>query len=107
MGQCTHHWVRREAAECAERPELHRVAEIFKHSEICRALGVADDAIDDFDTANGADPTGRTLPAGFDRAELHREARLLRHINCIVEYDDTPVANEAIAGSESLIVERS
>src|SRR5262249_20756062 len=34
------------------------------------------------------------------------KACLLRHVNCIVEYNDTAVANQAVASSERLVIER-
>ena len=38
MGKRTHHGERREAAERAERTELHGVAQIFEHDDVCGAI---------------------------------------------------------------------
>src|ERR1700755_195594 len=71
------HRVGREAAECAERAEFHGGAEILDQGEVGIDLLAAADLVDGFHAAGGADPARRALAAGFDRAKLHRKARLL------------------------------
>ena len=70
------------------------------------ALLAGDDPVDDLDAAGRADPAGRALAAGFDRAELHGEARLLGHVDRVVEDDDAAMADQPVAGGEGLVVER-
>ena len=66
----------------------------------------ADDLVDGLDAAGGADPARRALAAGFDGAELHRKARLFRHVDAVVEHDDAGMADQAVACGKRLIVER-
>src|ERR1700742_318670 len=106
MRERAHHRVRREAAQRAERAEFHGVAEVFEHGEVLVALDALDDAVDRLDAARRADAAGRALAAGFHRAELHGEARLLRHVDAVVEYDHAAVADEPIARGEGFVIER-
>src|SRR5262249_34407778 len=80
MLQRTHDGVGREAAERAERAELHGVAEVLDQREVFVHALALHDPVDGFDPAGRADAAGRALAAGFHRAELHRKARLLGHI---------------------------
>src|SRR6185437_12526963 len=64
------------------------------------------DAVDDFDAARRPDATGRAFAAGFQRAEFHGEARLLRHVDRVVEYHDAAVADQPVAAGEGLVIER-
>ena len=66
----------------------------------------ANDLVDGLDAARRADPARRALAAGFDRAEFHREARLLRHVDAVVEHDDAAMADQAVARGKGFIVER-
>ena len=74
--------------------------------DIGGAVLVLDDAVDHLDAARRADPAGRALAAGFDRAEFHREARLLGHVDRVVEHHDAAMADQAVARREGLVVER-
>ena len=65
-----------------------------------------DDPVDDLDAAGRADPARRALAAAFDGAEFHGEARLLRHVDGVVEHDDAAMADQAVARGEGLVVER-
>src|SRR5258705_2138795 len=104
--QCAHDGVGCEAAERAKRTELHGVAEVLDHGEVLSdALAVAD-LVDGLDASRGADPARRALAAGFDRAEFHRKARLLGHVDAVVEHDDAAMADQPVARGEGLIVER-
>src|SRR6267142_751445 len=92
--QCAHDGVGCEAAERAKRAELHGVAEVLDHGEVFGdALAVAD-LVDGLDASRGADPARRTLAAGFDRAEFHRKARLLGHVDAVVEHHDAAMADQ-------------
>ena len=62
--------------------------------------------VDGLDAAGRADPAGRAFAAGFDGAEFHRKARLLGHVDGIVEHHDAAMADQAVARGEGLIVER-
>ena len=64
------------------------------------------DLVDGLDAAGRADPAGRALAAGLDGAEFHRKARLLRHVDTVVEYDDTAMADQTISRGKGFIVER-
>ena len=81
MVQRAHHRIGREAAERAQRAELHRVAEVVEHRDCFRARSPAMILSIILDAARRADAAGRALAAGFDGAELHGEARLLRHVD--------------------------
>src|SRR6185312_15937224 len=83
MLQRAHDGVGGESAERAERSEFHGIAEVLDDSEIFSDVFAAPDLVDGLDAARGADPAGCALAAGLDGAELHREARLLRHIDGI------------------------
>src|ERR1019366_10733745 len=63
-----------------------------------------EDAIDALDAAGRADPARGALAATFNRAKFHREPRHLRHVDRIVENDEAAMANEPVAGRESLVV---
>ena len=58
----------------------------------------------DFDAAHRADAAGRAFPARFDDAELHCEARLLCHVDSIVEHNRAAVAYHGVLFDERLIV---
>ena len=47
---------------------------------------------------------GVHLPQELDRAEFHGEARLLRHIDGVIEHDDATMADQAVARSEGLVI---
>ena len=49
---------------------------------------------------------GVHLPQDFHRAEFHRKARLLRHIDAVVEHHDAAMADQAVTGGKGFIVER-
>src|SRR5579871_720754 len=104
MSERARHRIRHEAAERAKGTEFHRVAEVFEHREICRAILAANDAVDRLHAAGRADPAGRALAARFDGAELHREPGLLRHVHSVVEHHDAAVADQAVARGEGLVV---
>src|SRR5215475_5845708 len=87
MSERAHHRIRREAAERAERAEFHGVAEVFEQRRVGGPVLVADDPVDDFDAARRTDAAWRALAARLDGAELHGEARLLRHVDGVVEQD--------------------
>src|SRR5215468_6755212 len=96
MADSAHHRIRREAAERAERAELHGVAEILDEGEIGLAFLARYDPVDDLDAARRADSAGRALAAGLDGAELHGEARLARHVDGVVEDDDAAVTDKPV-----------
>src|SRR5450432_3449414 len=106
MFQRAHDRVGRETAQRAKRTELHGVAEVFDHGDVFGHAVAGADPVDGLDAAGRADPAGRTLAAGFDGAELHREARLFRHIHAVVEHHDAAVADQAVARGKRLILER-
>src|ERR1700741_4838693 len=64
MFQRAHDGVGREAAERAERAELHGVAEVLDHGEILRDAFAAADLVDGLDAAGRTDAAGRALAAG-------------------------------------------
>jgi hypothetical protein len=81
-------------------------AEVFEHREVAGAILAADDAIHGLDAAGRADAAWRALAARLDRAELHREAGLLRHVDGVVEHDDAAMADQPVARGKRLVVER-
>src|SRR5439155_26895031 len=44
--------------------------------------------------------------AAFDRAEMHGEPRLRRHVDAVVEGDDAAVAEHALGGGHRFVIER-
>src|SRR5690606_37780817 len=68
-------------------------------------VDAVEDTVDDLDAAHRADPARRALTARLHRAELHREARLLAHVDGIVEDDDAAVADHRPERGERLVVE--
>src|SRR5579859_412216 len=105
MFQRAHDGVGRKSTEGAERAELHGVAEVLDHGEIFGDAFAADDLVDGLYTARRADPARRALAAGFDRAKRKREARLLRHIDGVIEHDNATMADQAIARGKGLVIE--
>src|SRR5690606_36528120 len=99
-------WERRHAAERAKRADDHRVAELAQQRQVAGLVLAAPNAIDDFDAARRADTARRALAARLDRAELHREARLLAHIHRVVEHDEAAMADHRADGRELFVVER-
>src|SRR5580698_3496238 len=98
--------VGREAAECAERAEFHGVAEVFDDGEVLLDAFAGADLVDGLDATGRSDPAGRALAAGFDGAEFHRKARLLQHVDGVVEHHDAGMADQAVARREGFIIER-
>ena len=64
--------------------------------DVRRAVLVGHDLVDQLDAARGADTAGRALAAGFDGAEFHGEARLLRHVHGVVEYNDAAMSDQPV-----------
>ena len=106
MFQRAHDRIRREAAQRAERAEFHGVAEVFDDRDILSNAIASTNLVDGLDSAGRADPARRAFAAGFDGAEFHREARLLRHVDAVVEHDDAAVSDQPVAFGEGFIVER-
>src|SRR6476620_10561745 len=63
MGERAHHRVRREASQRAERTELHGVAQVFEHGDVCRALLAGHDLVDQLDAARRTDAAWRAFAA--------------------------------------------
>ena len=107
MGERAHHRIGREAAERAERAEFHGVAEVFQHARDSWP-GPRRAMIRSIVSTPRVEPIrhGVHLPQRFDGAELHREARLLRHVDGVVEHHDAAMADQAVAGGKGLVVER-
>src|SRR5687768_5611048 len=80
-----------EPAQSAQRAVQQRLAQIVQHDEILDTLFAGDDAVDDLDAAGRADAARRAFAAALGRAELEREARLLRHVDAVVEHHDAAV----------------
>ncbi len=107
MGERAAHRQRREAAHGAERAIGHHLAQVDERGDVGVAVGVAgDDLVDQLHAADAADATRRALAARFDRAELHCEASLRRHVDRVVEHDDAAVAEQRVGSGERLVVHR-
>src|ERR1700722_5653189 len=104
--ECARHGVGREATECAERTEFHGIAEVLDDGEVLLHAFAGTDLVDGLNPAGRPDPAGRALAAGFDGAEFHRKARLLQHVDGVVEYHDASVADQAVARGKGFIVKR-
>src|SRR5260221_10314887 len=83
MLQRAHDRVGGEAAQRAERAELHGVAEVFDHRDIFRDAVAGADLVDGLDAAGRTDPAWCALAAGFNGTKLHRKACLLRHVYAV------------------------
>ena len=92
-----HHRVGREAAQRAERAEFQRLAEVGDQGEVGLGPLAADDLVHGLGAAHRADAAGRALAAGFDGAEFQREARLVRHVDRVVEHHDAAMADQPVA----------
>src|ERR1700751_4814491 len=92
------HGVGSEAAQRAERAELHRLAEILDDGDITRDILAGDDLVDRLAPAHRADAAGRALAATLDAAELHGEAGLVAHVDGVVEHHDAAMADQAVPG---------
>src|SRR3954452_25248096 len=99
------HRERRHAAHRAQRSIDHGFAQIPQQGDVALALFAAHDALDHLHAARGADAAGRALPAGFDRAELHRITRHARHVHRIVECNDAAMTDHRAQLGERLVVE--
>ena len=64
-----------------------------------------DNAVHHFHSSYGPDPARRALPARLDGTELHRISSHHRHIDGIVEDDDSAVPHHGIRRGERLVVE--
>jgi hypothetical protein len=64
-------------------------------------LDARDDLVDHLDAARRADAAGRALAAAFDGAEFHGEARLLRHVDGVVEHHDAAMADQAVMAAKA------
>src|SRR5690606_23416120 len=53
-----------------------------------------------------ADSARRAFAAGLDRAEFHREPRLLAHVDRVVEDDDAAMTDHRTERGKRLVVER-
>src|SRR5580704_3997240 len=104
MFQRAHDGVGGEAAQRAERTELHGVAEVFDDGDVLRHALAGADLVDGLDAAGRPDPARRALAAGFDGAEFHRKARLPGHVDAVVEHHDAAVADQAVAAREGFVV---
>src|SRR5882724_11695286 len=80
------------AAEAAQRPLQHRLAQAFQQVHVALAVHSTQNPVDDLHAARRTDPARCALAAGLHRAELHRVAGHARHIDGIVEHDDTSMA---------------
>src|SRR5690606_29946389 len=92
MRQRAHHRIGSEAAERAERAELHRVAEIRDQLDLPVRGNARRKTVEHLDTARRADAAWRALAAALDSAELHGEAGLLQHVGGVVKDDDPGMA---------------
>src|SRR5204862_5489475 len=67
---------------------------------------IRSDEVDGLDAAGRADPAWCALAAGLDCAKLHRETRLLQHVDGVVEHHHAAVSDKTIARRERLVIER-
>ena len=66
---------------------------------------VGNHAVYDLYATHRANSARRAFAAGFNRTELHGKARLLRHVDCIVEYDNPAVPEHCANIEEGLVIE--
>src|SRR4051794_11827849 len=65
----------------AQRPVGHQLAQVLEQDQVLRPVLPGPDAVDRLHPAHRADPARGALAAGLLGAELHREARHLRHVH--------------------------
>ena len=81
-------------------PSVMRSQRSSSSCQIPVALDAGDDPVDDLDAARRADAAGRAFAAGFDGAEFHREARLLGHVDGIVEHHEAAMADHRLLAAK-------
>ena len=88
----------REPAQGTQRTELHRLAEIARaESRFASGCSPATIGRSPPRRASSRCGTACTCRSDFDGAELHGEARLLRHVDRVVEHHDAAVADQPVA----------
>src|SRR5262245_14750582 len=105
MTERAHHRVRREATQSAQRTELHGVAKVRDQRQVLVGSCTGQDLVNGFGAASRADAAGRTLAAAFDSAEFEGKPSLPRHVDGVIEHDNTAMTDEAVASSEGFVVE--
>src|SRR5208337_4522720 len=96
MGDCAQDGIGGEASKCTERAEFESLAEIFEECELQRCFDTGTYLIEGLNSPLGADTAWRALAAAFKGAKLEGEARLLEHVDGIVEDDDAAMADEPV-----------
>src|SRR5580698_8460459 len=95
-----------QPAESAERAVCHDLAKITQQFDILLAVAAGDDLVHGLNAAGRTDPARRALAAAFLGAKFHGEAGLARHVDAVVENDDSTMAQHTAGGSHRLVVER-
>src|SRR5678816_2385099 len=70
------------------------------------AIPVLNDLVHHFHAARGSDAAWRALSAGFERAELHRKPRHLRHVDRVVKSHRAAVPNHRLIRSKRFVIQR-
>src|SRR4029450_5498604 len=92
--------------EAAQRSIEQRIAQVVEQREIGVPVDALYDATDHPAAPRGADAARRALAARLNRTELHRVAGHLRHIDGVVECDDSAVSDERADLAKRLVIER-
>ncbi len=107
MGERAHHRIGREAAQRAERTELHRVAEVFEHGEVLRRSSRCAMMRSMISTPR-VEPMrqGVHLPQDSIAQNSIANRACFGHVDAVVEHHDAAMADQAVARGKGFVVER-
>ncbi|VTR70068.1 hypothetical protein DESC_780256 [Desulfosarcina cetonica] len=100
------HRVRRRLAEAAQAGGAHKVAQLLQGVDIFDASVSGGDPFQNTEKLGGADPAGRTFPAGFGHAELHEEFGHIHHAGPVVHDDHATGAHDGAHFPEGIVIHR-
>lgn len=98
-----------KTAHGAQRSGFHGFTQVLEDDVLGVAfLGVcgADDPVDHFHAADGADAAGSAFAAGFHGTELHGETGLFGHIDGIVKYYHPAMTQHTAGFGKFLVIQR-
>src|SRR5690606_25442126 len=98
--------IRGHAAQGAQGPGEHRVAQVAQQLDMVVHVFAATDLLDGLHATRRADATGCAFATGFDGTELHGVLRHVGHVYCVVKGHQTTVADHGIDLHVGFIVQR-
>ena len=88
-------------AQRAKGTQFQGLTQFLQQRHLRRHILPCQNAINDLDAPHRTNAAGRALAATFNRAELHRKARLPTHVDRIVKHDNPAMADQALAQSKN------